>query len=82
MNNINLYLLTYELFGPIGYGKGVAVISAPSMQGAKTILETGGEYNGYTKAYHVIETVLLSNKNNYTAPCIISEVNYTAKDIT
>lgn len=81
MSNINLYLLTYDLFGSCLYGKGVAVVSAHSMSEAQTILETSGEYNGNTRTYHIIETVLLSNKNNYTASCIISEVNYTAKDI-
>lgn len=81
MSSINLYLLIYELFGSFGYGKGVAVISASSITEAQTILEARGEYNGTTRAYHVIETVMLSNKNNYTASCIISEVNYTSKDI-
>lgn len=81
MSSINLYLLTYELFGSFGYGKGVAIISATSMRDAENILRAQGEYNSTPAAYSLKETFSLSTKNDYTASCIISEVNYTATDI-
>lgn len=82
MNNINLYLLKYELHGKMGYGKGVAVISASSIKEAQSTLKTQGAYNGYLNAYNISETIELSTKSNYNVSTIITENNLTQADIS
>lgn len=81
MNNINLYLLKYELHGKMGYGKGVAVISASSIKEAQSTLKAQGSYNGYLNAYDISETIELATKSNYDVSTIITENNLTQSDI-